>query len=421
MGRRSLEWCQARPYRGVVPPQGVSTAERRKLSAVILALVLIPSAVYVAYTVAQSHDEVLTHSSSVTHVRVEGNDDFNSTNGVVSGTGAMSDPYVISFPEADHYNQVTIEISNTSVPFVLRDTEFSLNFMSGGMAWTDVGVRISNATDFSVDNNSLSCYLRVDRCSDFTLSGNRLLYDLFDRSLIVNCSDYMLNNNTRGKVSMVDCADFSLSGNVNSTLLMYGCRDSVVTGNRLVRGVIALSGCHGCLIQSNRCQSITIDAGSANCSVVMNSMRNGSMQGVFLDHVENVTVDGNVIENCSHHGIELWESVRDCTITRNNISGCYGAIVLRDAQGCEVYHNNVFSARSLDPILDEQGWLNSWDAGYPGGGNYYFDYAGPDVYSGPDQDEPGPDGIGDTEVVVYTYLPGDPGVDHYPLVAPYSG
>jgi parallel beta-helix repeat protein len=143
--------------------------------------------------------------------------------------------------------------------------------------------------------------------------------------------------------------------------------------------------------------------------------------GIFLDCVHDITIDGNVIENCSHHGIEFWESVRNCTITRNSISGCYGAIVLRDASGCDVYHNNIFSARSENPILDEHGWMNSWDSGYPGGGNYYFDYAGSDVYSGADQDEFGPDGIGDTPVVVYTYLPGDPGEDHYPLVAPYSG
>jgi hypothetical protein len=90
--------------------------------------------------------------------------------------------------------------------------------------------------------------------------------------------------------------------------------------------------------------------------------------------------------------------------------------VLRTASGCKVYHNNILSARHADPVLDEQGWLNSWDNGYPDGGNYYVSYDGPDEFGGADQDVPGADGIGDVPVTVYTYLEGEPGVDHYPLM-----
>jgi parallel beta-helix repeat protein len=128
--------------------------------------------------------------------------------------------------------------------------------------------------------------------------------------------------------------------------------------------------------------------------------------------------------------------VVNCTIVRNNISDCYGGIALRDASGCQVYHNNIFSSfwsgghMLSDPldseyhaggVLDEQGWLNSWDNGYPGGGNYYFDYNGLDLYSGQTQNIPGRDGIGDTPLVIYTYLPGTPAEDHYPLMVPYAG
>jgi hypothetical protein len=37
-----------------------------------------------------------------------------------------------------------------------------------------------------------------------------------------------------------------------------------------------------------------------------------------------------------------------------------------------------------------------WDNGYPSGGNYWSDYTGTDLYSGPYQNETGSDGIGDT-------------------------
>ena len=72
-------------------------------------------------------------------------------------------------------------------------------------------------------------------------------------------------------------------------------------------------------------------------------------------------------------------------------------------------------------VLDEQGWLNSWDNGYPDGGNYYFDYSDLDIYCGQLQDTLGGDGIGDTPLVIYTYLAGTPAEDHYPLMAPYVG
>jgi hypothetical protein len=86
--------------------------------------------------------------------------------------------------------------------------------------------------------------------------------------------------------------------------------------------------------------------------------------------------------------------------------------MLSDPLDCE-YH--------AGGVLDEQGWLNSWDNGYPDGGNYYFDYGGLDMYSGQLQDTLGGDGFGDIPLVIYTYLPGTPAEDHYPLMAPYVG
>jgi PKD repeat protein len=51
------------------------------------------------------------------------------------------------------------------------------------------------------------------------------------------------------------------------------------------------------------------------------------------------------------------------------------------------------------------------DDGYPSGGNYWTDYKGVDVKSGPNQDKPGSDGIGDTPYVVDTN-----NKDRYPLM-----
>jgi hypothetical protein len=52
---------------------------------------------------------------------------------------------------------------------------------------------------------------------------------------------------------------------------------------------------------------------------------------------------------------------------------------------------------------------NTWDDGYPSGGNYWSDYVGVDVEMGPNQDLPGSDGLGDTP-----YNIDASNTDHYP-------
>jgi len=55
---------------------------------------------------------------------------------------------------------------------------------------------------------------------------------------------------------------------------------------------------------------------------------------------------------------------------------------------------------------------NRWDNGYPAGGNYWENVALGDWFSGPGQDEPRPDGIGDAAVEVPLGC-----ADGYPLMA----
>jgi len=55
------------------------------------------------------------------------------------------------------------------------------------------------------------------------------------------------------------------------------------------------------------------------------------------------------------------------------------------------FYCSVFGA-----ALDDQSGVNSWDDGYPSGGNYWINYTAADQCSGPSQDVcTGPDGIAD--------------------------
>ena len=76
-----------------------------------------------------------------------------------------------------------------------------------------------------------------------------------------------------------------------------------------------------------------------------------------------------------------------------------------------LYYNNF--VQNTTPALDDS-TSNSWDAGYPAGGNYWSNYKGVDNCSGPQQNIcPGPDGVGDTPYVFSSAQ------DNYPSMQPF--
>jgi hypothetical protein len=66
-------------------------------------------------------------------------------------------------------------------------------------------------------------------------------------------------------------------------------------------------------------------------------------------------------------------------------------------------------------VVSSVGFANVWDDGYPSGGNYWSDYNGTDLYSGPYQNQTGSDRIGDTP-----YVADANNTDRYPLMAAYG-
>jgi hypothetical protein len=78
----------------------------------------------------------------------------------------------------------------------------------------------------------------------------------------------------------------------------------------------------------------------------------------------------------------------------------------------KIYHNNFVDNTNQIYILDPKG--NTWNNGYPSGGNYWSDYTDVDCFSGPGQDTPGGDGIWD-----HPYVIDADNVDYYPLMPPY--
>jgi len=137
---------------------------------------------------------------------------------------------------------------------------------------------------------------------------------------------------------------------------------------------------------------------------------------VLIGGSDNIIWGNDIIAN-SLRGIALFSSSNN-KILKNNITanGFYGIYVGNSSNNL-FYHNNIMS-NAIQVYNDYVPGsfprsINVWDDGYPSGGNYWSDYAGVDYYSGPDQDQPGSDGIGDTPYVI-----DENNIDRYPLMKP---
>jgi parallel beta-helix repeat protein len=150
--------------------------------------------------------------------------------------------------------------------------------------------------------------------------------------------------------------------------------------------------------------------GSSNNNIIGNNITNNG-DGIDLFSSWNNSIIGNNIANNSGGGICLEYFSNNNIITGNNMTANkWDGIRLEYSSNNSIFHNNfVDNAREAYSYNS----VNVWDDGYPSGGNYWSDYTGVDLYSGPYQNETGSDGIGDTPYFIDAY-----NVDKYPLMSP---
>ena len=157
--------------------------------------------------------------------------------------------------------------------------------------------------------------------------------------------------------------------------------------------------------------AIPLDAGYVglvNCTRMtvknLNLTKNG--QGILLAYTTNSTITENNITN-NYGGMWLFNSSNN-TVSGNNVRNNYYGIWLEDSSNDKFHHNRFINNTRQ---LVSSGFVGVWDDGYPSGGNYWSDYTGIDLFSGPYQNKTGSDGIGDTP-----YYPDMYNKDNYPLI-----
>jgi parallel beta-helix repeat protein len=206
-------------------------------------------------------------------------------------------------------------------------------------------------------------------------------------------------------------------------LLDYSFNDTI-SGNKITNnggannnlGIVYIYASRNCTISRNNIlnnlyYSIALYY-SSNCTVKGNNIT-ANFGGVDLEYedLDNV-VSGNNITANRNFGVTLSHDSRYNTVSGNNIAhNEWGAVTFYSGGYDRFFHNNFINNTQQ---VQSDGSPNTWDDGYPSGGNYWSDYTGVDEKSGPYQNLTGSDGIGDTPYVIDSN-----NIDHYPLMKPY--
>jgi len=164
-------------------------------------------------------------------------------------------------------------------------------------------------------------------------------------------------------------------------------------------------------VTANRADGIYL-CGPTSTIIHNNTVTANQGEGIrFYGAGQNVVSDNNIASNYGD-GILLTGSSSNNTVSGNTISqNSQSGLRTTDSLGQSntIFHNN-FLNNSVQASIDYAP-PNIWDSGYPSGGNYWSDYTGADLYSGPLQNETGNDGIGDAPYVINSEE-----VDRYPLI-----
>jgi len=133
--------------------------------------------------------------------------------------------------------------------------------------------------------------------------------------------------------------------------------------------------------------------------------------GVWVGYSSNNSIVGNEIKK-NTRGIVLYRGSSNNSVSGNNIRSNDIGFYLYLCSCNKLYHNNLMDNTKQ---AESSNSTNTWDDGYPSGGNNWSDYDRTDLLSGIDQNISGSDGIVDVPHII-----DDDNIDQYPLIAHFN-
>ncbi|MGD0450569.1 MAG: NosD domain-containing protein [Candidatus Bathyarchaeia archaeon] len=146
-------------------------------------------------------------------------------------------------------------------------------------------------------------------------------------------------------------------------------------------------------------------------NIVSGNILQNNLRGIGLGSSYSVVFDNKIVSN-PESGI--WLSGSNNIITANNLeANKYGVFITTQGaapRANQVYHNN-FENNSFNAFGNSSFFVESWDNGYPSGGNYWSDYQ----TKYPNLVERDSSGIADTPYVINSN-----NTDNYPLIKQFD-
>ncbi len=342
-------------------------------------------------------------------------------------------------PGLHDYLNIFVEGVLLSVGQVNMPISFTSNSASPSSDWDYLQINTSGIATLENCSFSSGGGLNLLTTTNHNIIGNA--FNHYAHVRIQSPSHYVANNRFSDKSGIsVESVNNTINNNSLSwSSIWLSVGNNVVSNNRLSQGYAGTE------------PPIAVDSDSNNISG--NILSNTTIAAIRVRGSFNI-ISANWVTSCKE-GIELWSIYHNNTVSHNEISGCgigidvpgsddnkillnsidggsYGikvgagdrnqivgnevseatsfGIQVRSSSGNQVHHN-VLIDNAIQAEDDQTS--NSWDDGYPSGGNYWSDYLGSDSFQGPNQIIPGADGIGDTP---YPVNPN--GTDRFPLTDP---
>lgn len=258
----------------------------------------------------------------------------------------------------------------------------------------------------------------------YTLTAN-ISYPLYSgiiserTNIIIDGKGYFVQGGQSGYGLTVSSVEIR---NLTITNFSYGIEGSNchIVGNTLIDNNVGMSLSGTNIIQENtvtqdQSDGVVIQPSSMNNTITDNLVTDNGEFGIsLLGGTNNNSVSANILSSNERAGLSLWNTI-DNIVSGNEIeNNTIGIEIGMNAKGNDISHNNLINNTEQVYLDPNPPLSNSWDNGYPSGGNYWSDYSGTDIRYGLYQNETGSDGIGDTPYVIDVN-----NTDNYPLMNPW--